>query len=218
VSPGAGGALAGGGGAAQTTDYSRLAHRIVSESRFRPAPLPRPLHGVLAALGNALVPVGRALHHAFSAVARVVPGGRATVWVLLGAGVVVLAALVTVRLTGRTLAERGSLGTRPGGAPAPPTARALEAAADAAERDGCIEAAVRLRFQAGLLALDELGALDSRPSLPNAAVARRLRSPTFDGLLRRFEEVVYGGRPVDPNDAGRARDGWRRVLDDAARR
>ncbi|MEA2302072.1 MAG: hypothetical protein QOE44_2607 [Solirubrobacteraceae bacterium] len=200
-------------------DPRAIAHQILGEDRFRPAPLPRPLHGVLDALGGALAPIGDALSDAFSAVAGLVPGGTATAWVLLGGLVVGLAGLAAARLTDRTLVDRTSSGTRAGrGEGGPPDARALEAAAEAAERDGRLEAAVRLRFQAGLLRLDELGVLAYRPSLATAAVARRLGSPVFDGLARRFEELAYGGRRADPGDAGRAREGWERVLADAGRR
>jgi hypothetical protein len=220
----AGGVSAGGVGSAVAAgvvgpvDYSRTAREILGESRFRPAPLPRPLQGVLDALGRAFAPVGRWLTHAFDAVARVLPGGDTTVWAVLGCVVLALAALASVRLTGRTLSDPRRPGGRPGGPVGALDAGALEAAADAAERDGRIEEAVRLRFQAGLLRLDELGAVTYRPSLPNAAVSRRLGSPVFDRLLRRFEELVYGGRPADATDAGDARDGWRQVLRDAAGR
>jgi hypothetical protein len=197
--------------------YSRLAHQILGESRFRPAPVPRPLHGVLDALGRTFAPVGRWFAHLYATLAGALPGGGATFWVLLSAAVVAIASLATVRLTGRTLVDRTRAGVRTAGQGGAPDATALEAAADEAERDGRIEAALRLRFQAGLLRLDELGVLSYRPSLPNAAVSRRLRSPTFDGLLRRFEEVVYGGRPAEPGDAGSAREGWRKVLADAGR-
>jgi uncharacterized protein DUF4129 len=200
-----------------TAGYSQLAHQILGESRFRPAPLPRPLHGVLDALGRAFAPVGRWFSHLYATLAGVLPGGGATFWVLLCAAVVGLAALATVRLTGRTLVDRTRAGVRLAAQRGAPDAAGLEAAADAAERDGRIADALRLRFQAGLLRLDELGVLAYRPSLPNAAVSRRLGSPTFDGLLQRFEEVVYGGRPADPGDASGAREGWRKVLADAGR-
>jgi hypothetical protein len=201
-----------------TTDYTRLARQILSQRRFEPAPLPRPLHGVLNWLGQTFRPEGRAISNAFSAVAGVLPGGGATVWVLLGGGIVVLAGVLATRTIDRALVASSAPGSRLGDAAGSPDARALELAADAAERDGRFEQAVRLRFQAGLLRLDELGVLAYRPSLPNAAVSRRLRSPVFDGLLRRFEEVAYGGRQAAADDAGRARDGWQRVLADARRR
>jgi hypothetical protein len=205
-------------GATPAVDYRGLAHQIVSEARFRPPPLPRPLHGLLDALGRAASPVAEAIGDAFAALAGVVPGGTATAVALLGAIVVALAAVAATRLTDRALLDRAPRPGAPGGGPAGPDAGALEAAAGAAERDGEFARAVRLRFQAGLLRLDELGVLAYRPSLPNAAVSRRLRSPTFDGLLRRFEEIVYGGRPAETADAGSAREGWREVLADAGRR
>ncbi len=203
------------GASAAAVDYRGIAQQIVSEDRFRTPPLPRPLHGVLDALGRAATPVAEAIDDAFSAVAAALPGGRATVWVLLGAAVVALAAVAAGRMTDRTLTDRAAPGVRLDGGSGGPDARALEAAADQAERDGEFGQAVRLRFQAGLLRLDELGVLAYRPSLPNAAVARRLRSPVFDGLARRFEEVVYGGRPAGPTDAGQAREAWADVLREA---
>jgi hypothetical protein len=210
------GATPAAGGAA--ADPQAIAHQILTEDRFRPAPLPRPLHGVLDALGGAITPIVNAVDDAFSAVAALLPGGSATLWVLLGGAILALAAVVTRGMTDRTLADRATTRARRDGGPAPPDARALEAAAEQAERDGRLEQAVRLRFQAGLLRLDELGVLSYRPSLANAAVSRRLGSPIFDGLARRFEEVAYGGQPAEPGDVGSARDGWRRVLAGAGRR
>jgi hypothetical protein len=202
-------------GATPAVDYRGLAHQIVSEDRFRPPPLPRPLHGLLDALGRAAAPVANAIGDAFSALAGIVPGGTVTAAVLLGAVVVALAAVASTHLTDRALVDRARRPGTLGADPAAPDARAREAAAGAAERDGEFARAVRLRFQAGLLRLDELGVLAYRPSLPNAAVARRLDSPVFDALARRFEEVAYGGRPAEPADAGEARDAWQRVLREA---
>jgi hypothetical protein len=198
--------------------YSRTAREILGETRFKPAPLPRPLHGVLDALGRTFAPVGRWFENAFSSVAGVLPGGGAVVWVLLCVAIVGLAGVAAARMTGRTVVDRARAAALGSGQSGAPDARGLEAAADAAERDGRVEDALRLRFQAGLLRLDELGVLAYRPSLPNAAVSRRLGSPVFDGLLRRFEEVVYGGRPAEPADARSARDGWQEVLAEAGRR
>jgi hypothetical protein len=202
----------------ESAAYGRVAREILGEARFRPAPLPHPLRGVLEAIGNAFAPVGHAVARAFAGVAGVVPGGGAAVWVVLSAAIVAIAVVVATRLTGRKLVDRAAGAARRGGDLGAPDAAALEAAADAAEREGRSEQAVRLRFQAGLLRLDEIGVLTYRPSLPNAAVARRLGSATFDGLLRRFEEVVYGGRTAEPADARSAREGWREVLARAARR
>src|SRR5262249_61242968 len=53
----------------------------------------------------------------------------------------------------------------------------LEREADAAEHRGDLDAAVRLRFRAGLLRLDRAGAISYRPSITSGQVARRLRPP-----------------------------------------
>ena len=47
-----------------------------------------------------------------------------------------------------------------------------------AERRGEHELALRLRFRAGLLRLDERGAIELRPSLPTGEVVARAAAPT----------------------------------------
>jgi hypothetical protein len=88
----------------------------------------------------------------------------------------------------------------------------LERAAEEAERSGDWERAVRLRFRAGLLRLDEARVLPFRESITSGEVARKLRSREFDGVARAFDEVVYGRRAALADDATGAREGWRRVL------
>ena len=202
--------------AAPPADYRELAHQILTEDRFRSPPLPRPLPGHLDALGGALAPLGRLVSRAFDAVASILPGGSATESVLLGAVVVAAAVAATARLTDRTLSDRVAADRRRPGRAEAIDAATLEAAADAAERDGHYDQAVRLRFRAGLLRLDELGLVAYRPSLATAAVSRRLASPAFDALARRFEEIAYGGQPAEPADAGHAREAWPNVLAAAA--
>jgi hypothetical protein len=94
----------------------------------------------------------------------------------------------------------------------------LEALAEEAERRGQLAEALRLRFRAGLVRLDLMGALELRPGLTNRAAARTLRSSRFDGLAVDFDEVVYGGRPATADDVGEARSGWPLVLQEARRR
>ena len=103
---------------------------------------------------------------------------------------------------------------------APPAARgetpaALERRAEEAERRGDHEAALRLRFRAGLLRLDARGAIAFRPSLPTGEVAQALRSDAFDRLAADFDDVVYGGREADADDVATARREWERVLESA---
>ncbi len=131
---------------------------------------------------------------------------------------------VVVGLTAWGIAKRragrpGRAKTR-GAAPAPDPAEdadALERAADAAERDGDLDRAVRLRFRAGLLRLGDRGAISYRPSVTTGEVRRSLGSARFDDLAETFEAVTYGGRPADPPDVARARREWPNVLEESRR-
>ena len=94
----------------------------------------------------------------------------------------------------------------------------LEREADAAERRGDLDVALRLRFRAGLLRLDRAGAIHFRPSITTGQVARRLRLPSFDDLAITFDAVAYGGRHASATDLQSARAEWPRVLERAAPR
>ena len=93
----------------------------------------------------------------------------------------------------------------------------LDRRAEEAERRGQLADALRLRFRAGLLRLDGLGAIDLRPGLTNAAAARLLGSRRFDRLTVDFDEVVYGGRRATSGDVALSRAEWPRVLEEARR-
>jgi len=86
---------------------------------------------------------------------------------------------------------------------------ALEDAADMAAEVGELAEAVRLRFRAGLLRLDELGLIHYRPGLTSNEITDLLRSPLFDTLARRFDEIVYGHQPATAIDYENAKRGWR---------
>ena len=90
--------------------------------------------------------------------------------------------------------------------------RALDRRADAAEAAGDLEAALRLRFRAGLLRLDARGAIEFRPSISTFEVRRTLHDDDFDALAATFDDVVYGGRPPAPDDLAAARERWPRVV------
>ena len=62
--------------------------------------------------------------------------------------------------------------------------KTLERQADAAEASGDLEAALRLRFRAGLLRLDRRGAIEFRPSISTHEVRRAVRSEDFDAARR----------------------------------
>jgi hypothetical protein len=189
------------------------AERILSERRFHASKTPRPLHGVLVAIGKAvravLDPIGRLIDRA----GRHVPGGTPVLWLLL-AGVVVAAAAV---LTTRSVRRRGAAverlrGAAAGGRSGGLDPDALEREAEGAERGGDLEHALRLRFRAGLLRLDRAEAIRFRPSITTTEVAGALRSRSFDELALTFEEVAYGGRPAEEPDVEAARRRWPELL------
>jgi hypothetical protein len=91
----------------------------------------------------------------------------------------------------------------------------LERDAASAEAAGDLDQAIRLRFRAGLLRLDRVGAIRFRPSLTSSQVARTLRSHDFEELAATFDAVAYGGRAADVTDVTDARDRWPRVLTEA---
>jgi hypothetical protein len=125
--------------------------------------------------------------------------------------VLALAALLAARHSRRALAEEAAVDTAgPDGAPR--SARDFEREAAVAERERRYAEAVRLRFRAGLERLAEREVLSVVGSTPNGDLARELHSARFDGLARDFDEIVYGGRAAEAQDAQRARSGWQDLL------
>jgi len=190
------------------------ARRLLAQKRFHEPSFPRPLRGVFQWIGSATAPLVEAVQDAIDGIASLVPGGRPVGLALLaGAALLGFAALAsrTLRLRSRrraTEAARESATTRG------PSAAELERAAVAAERAGDHSLAVRLRFRAGLLALEQQGAISLRASLTTAAIASSLGSREFRAVASSFEEVAYGGRAADPADVEAQRSGWRRVLEE----
>jgi hypothetical protein len=79
-----------------------------------------------------------------------------------------------------------------------------------------LDAALRLRFRAGLLRLDDAGAITLRPSLTADQVARVVAVPAMHDLAMTFDEVVYGGRSATATDVDASRRAWTLVLASAA--
>jgi len=185
------------------------ARDILSQRRFTGTAVPGPFRGLLDWIGDRL----RAIADAIDAL---LPGGRGIVWIVIGALVALIAAIVARR----TLTRRIRAAAQAAAAAAPPRddARELERRADAAEAAGDLEAALRLRFRAGLLRLDARGAIEFRPSISTYEVRRTLRSVDFDELAFDFDEVVYGGRPAAPADLESSRRRWPEVVAHADRR
>lgn len=189
----------------------RAAAQILSESRFHSGPVPRPLHGLLAAIGRALRPIEHALSRSFHGVAAQLPGGAPALWTILAVLALLAIVALTRRVSRRVLRDAAAAAPAPSGPPA--TAAALELEAAQAERDGRLDDAVRLRFQAGLTALAERELIASATSTPTGQVRRTLRSERFDALARRFDEIVYGGAPARPEDVEAARHEWPLLLE-----
>ena len=139
-------------------------------------------------------------------------GGPLVLGLLLFGLVVVAAVLITRNLGHRRAREielrimREQLLARG----ADPTELEREAERAASEAD--FATALRLKFQAGLLRLDERGRIRYWPGLTSAEVADLLASPEFEALARRFDEVVYGHRTATAVDFEQARNRWSTLL------
>jgi uncharacterized protein DUF4129 len=201
-------ALAGSGQVAETGDPAADARQITSGHRFHETPVPRPLHGTLAWLGQKL----RWFHKPFDWLAGRVPGGASVLWLILAALVVGAAIVAATRLARRRAGaaiERSQRLRQPG----EPDPAQLEAEADEAERQGDLERALRLRFRAGLLRLARADAIPPERSLTSGDVRRALHLAEFDGIATSFDEVVYGRRPASAEEVAASREAWRAVLD-----
>ena len=194
--------------AAPAAEARAQARDILSQPRFTGTRVPGPFHGLIDWAGHRVRKIGNWLDD-------VLPGGHGVVWIALAALVAALAVVVARR----TLTRRVREATEAARASVPPSddARALERRAAAAEAAGDLQAALRLRFRAGLLRLDERGAIEFRPSISTSEVRRRLGSPDFDVLALDFDEVVYGGRPAASADLDSARRRWPEVVARARR-
>jgi hypothetical protein len=187
----------------------RAAEDILADPRYHPRRGPRPFAGFFERLGELFVdPVIRF----FRSIGDVLPSMGSPAWIALAAVVVIAAVVIAVRLSSgrgrRHFAARRVVGDEEDGL-GPDD---LERRADEAERRGDLDAALRLRFKAGLARLDDAGVVRLRPGLTNAAVSRALRSREFDGLAGDFDEVAYGGRPATTADVTTARSTWPAVV------
>ena len=188
------------------------AKEVLAQEKFQPPDVPRPLAGILVWLGDTFVkPVGEWLAGVFDGLSARLPGGRFATWMLLAALFAILVWVVARRWSRAQVsrADRRAQAVLERSV----DAAQLEREADLAERRGDLETAMRLRFRAGLLKLDELDVIEFRPSMTSYEVARLLRSPEFDALAQTFDEVVYGGRAPTTDDVQTSKAGWARVLE-----
>ena len=190
----------------------RVARDILADPRFHPHHGPRPFAGFFRRVGELVVdPILRL----FRRIGDVLPSVGSPLWLVLAALVVVAAAVLTIRLSAGRSRPRFPGGRRATAGDDAVDPDELERRADEAERRGDLDAALRLRFRAGLGRLADAGAVRLRPGLTNAAVSRTLRSPRFDELAGDFDEVAYGGRPATTDDVATARSTWPAVVETA---
>lgn len=82
----------------------------------------------------------------------------------------------------------------------------LERRAAEAEAQGEYATAMRLQFQASLIRLDREGLIDLHPGSTSGVLTDSLHSPHFERVVKRFDEVVYGGRTAGSDDPKIVRD------------
>jgi hypothetical protein len=192
------------------------AGEILSSNRYEGSDLPRPLKGVLDRIGEALAPIWDWIADRFDDLSGITPGGDVTLFVIAGLLLLLVLAILGARML-RASAQAGAEARAAAATPERQTPAELERAADRAEREGDLEAALRLRFRAGLLRLDARDAIRFRPSISTREVSRALNSPEFDQLAELFDGVVYGGRQASSEDVERSRRGWDAVLKEGPR-
>ena len=201
---------AGGAGAPDPPPAATARERAAAElagREYDAGNLPRPLRSPLEQLGGLL-------DAAFTWLVDIVPGGRVSGLSLIAVVVLVLALVAAQRTVRRAArAEQGAHAAARRAREGDP--RALLRAAEEAEARGELGVALRLRFRAGLVDLAARDLVPARASAGTGELERRLRSPTFSGLARRFEEIAYGGRAAHASDVEAAREGWPRVRREA---
>jgi hypothetical protein len=144
-----------------------------------------------------------------------IPSPSLPVAIILALVILAIAALAARGAGQRTILEReaaidGKKSKRASG-------RDLSREADEAERRGDFAAAVRLRFQAGLTRLDELGSIELRPSLTASGAVRESGLHAIGGVAVAYERVAFGGREASAGDAETQKAGWSAVVDEARR-
>lgn len=181
------------------------ARQVLEDDRYRSRDVPRPLRGVLEWVGARLEDAARPVGEALSTPAGVV------VSLLVVTAVAVLVAVTVARRRARVAEEQVTRRRRS----RRPDPGALDAEADAAEAAGDLSGAVRLRFRAGVLRLEDAGVVRRRPDATTGRLRAQVPGPSFAGLARAFDEVAYGGRAATADDVESARRTWPVVLVEA---
>lgn len=196
--------------ARSTDDARRSAERVLDAKKFKGNRLPQPFRGPLTWVADRLSGVT-----AFFAPLAALAWVQVVLFigVLAGAGMV---ALRLIKRRSRAILRRD----RGDGHLVDPTLdpAELDRQADEAAGAGDFQAAVRLRYEAGLLRLARSGRLDLRIATTARGAADQVDHPAMDRLTDDFERLVYGGRAATAADVDAARDGWTEILGVGARR
>ena len=193
--------------------------QILSKPPYRHASSrpPRPLAGVFHALGRALdAAIGRPARWLYAHLLRHVGHGFRVAfggwWEIVAAALAVAvgvaAALVLARRRGR-VDPRDRHGAVTDSSEDPDQ---IDRRAAAAARAGDDEAAVRLRYRAGLIRLARAGVVADAGARTDGQLSSLLDSRTFDALALRHEAIVYAGVTATSEDAAAASEQWPRLL------
>lgn len=178
------------------------ARRILDGDRYQEREVPRPLRGVLRWIGERVGDLGEPVGDLLST-----PAGVIIAVTVVLAGATVLAAMAARR---RNRTHEAAEVRRHRSRRSDPAA--LDRDAEAAERAGDPSTAVRLRFRAGVLRLEEAGAVAVRADTTTRRVVASVPSPALAALGRTFDEVAYGGRAAEAADVDAARREWPAIV------
>ncbi len=203
-------------GGVDPEEARRLASEILSEPRFQEPSTPRPLRGVLEQVGGWLRPVVESIDDLVSALGRVLPGGEATVWTLLG-----MRSPRRRRSSPLTWGDaapersrrhhKGAGGATKGISPHQLEQRRNERSERGSGEGGAV-AVPRLELLRLSLAR-KIRLRESTTSLEISACSTPLGR--FEALAASFDEIVYGRRPPTAADLSASKERWRQVLSTA---
>jgi hypothetical protein len=172
-------------------------------------------HWIVTAVRWVVHQFDRLLAHPINHGAQSLFGGSSSIVLAIVAAVLV-AAVATLVIVRKQRANPTAGAAEPGARERHAArAKRLFDEATAAWHSGDLDAALRLRFAAGLERLEDRGLLHDRGSLTTTTLARQLASSTFDELASVHSLVAYGGVTASPADVERAFSAWPRVAGEA---
>lgn len=191
--------------------------------KAKPSHLPHPLRGFFTWIGHALKFVfGGFLGWIYRNVLLKLGHGFSSafgswwpyVLAVICIGVGTLVGFVAFRRRTRVKVDAGQRRTGRGARQDP---EELERLAEDAAAANDFETAVRLWYQAGVLRLTLRGSITSGPTRTDAQLVRELPSSTLEELASRHAQIVYGRQRATSDDARRAREGWRVVVNESTK-